>query len=251
MGTGREIEETPAISLWAGRVGPLAPVHLARHPSGRRLVALRRLARPARLRPRPPSCSWPTPSPSRPSSSSTGWRRSDPASRSSGGTPRAGAGRAEAGWWSATGWSPRARPGSSSAPGWTIEPVVSQGCRAYGQPLTVTRSDRNVIYEVAGVPAMECMVDQIRTSLDPADIAGIESNGLLRGPAHRRARRTIPGPATSSSASVVGVDRSTGAVAVDDRVPLGQHRPLPSPGRPRPPTASWPRCSRGGGPRPP
>ena len=28
-------------------------------------------------------------------------------------------------------------------------------------PLTVTRSDRNVIYEVAGVPAMECMVDQI------------------------------------------------------------------------------------------
>ena len=62
-----------------------------------------------------------------------------------------------------------------------IEPLVAQGVRAYGRPLTVTRSDRNVIYEVAGVPAMECLVDQIRSSLDPADIAGIESNGLLMG----------------------------------------------------------------------
>ncbi|MGH9098193.1 MAG: hypothetical protein ACRDWB_12305, partial [Acidimicrobiales bacterium] len=28
VGTGREVEETPAISLWAGRVGPLLPVWL-------------------------------------------------------------------------------------------------------------------------------------------------------------------------------------------------------------------------------
>ena len=28
VGTGREVEETPAISLWAGRVGPLLPVEL-------------------------------------------------------------------------------------------------------------------------------------------------------------------------------------------------------------------------------
>ena len=59
--------------------------------------------------------------------------------------------------------------------------MVSQGCRPYGHTLTVTRSDRNVIYEVAGAPAMECLVEQIRTGLDPAEIAGIESNGLLVG----------------------------------------------------------------------
>ena len=35
VGTGHEIEETPAISLWAGRVGPLAPRACERHPPGR------------------------------------------------------------------------------------------------------------------------------------------------------------------------------------------------------------------------
>jgi small ligand-binding sensory domain FIST len=101
-----------------------------------------------------------------------------------------------------------------------IETLVSQGCRPYGNPLTVTRSDRNVVYEVAGVPAMECLVDQIKNSLGPAEVAGIESNGLFMG-------RLIdehaedPGPGDYLIRNVVGVDRSTGAVAVDDRVPLG------------------------------
>jgi small ligand-binding sensory domain FIST len=101
-----------------------------------------------------------------------------------------------------------------------IETVVSQGCRAYGSPLTVTRSDRNVIYEVAGMPAMECMVDQIRSSLDPADIAGIEANGLFVG---RLIDEYVedPGPGDFLIRTVVGADRTTGAVAVDDRVPVG------------------------------
>ena len=98
--------------------------------------------------------------------------------------------------------------------------MVAQGCRAYGHPLTVTRSDRNVIYEVAGVPAMECLVDQIKDSLGPVDIAGIESNGLLMG---RLIDEHVddPGPGDYLIRKVVGVDRSTGAVAVEDRVPLG------------------------------
>ena len=97
---------------------------------------------------------------------------------------------------------------------------MAQGCRAYGHPLTVTRSDRNVIYEVAGVPAMECLVDQIKDSLGPVDIAGIESNGLLMG---RLIDEHVadPGPGDYLIRNVVGVDRSTGAVAVEDRVPLG------------------------------
>jgi small ligand-binding sensory domain FIST len=84
----------------------------------------------------------------------------------------------------------------------------------------VTRSERNVIYEVAGVPAMECMVDQIRSSLDSADIAGIESNGLFVG---RLIDEYVedPGPGDFLIRTVLGADRTTGAVAVDDRVPVG------------------------------
>jgi small ligand-binding sensory domain FIST len=101
-----------------------------------------------------------------------------------------------------------------------IEAVVSQGCRPYGQPLTVTKSDRNIMYEVAGTPAIECMVDQMKHGLSPVEIAALENNGLHIG-------RLIdehldqPGPGDYLVRTVIGVDRSTGAMAVDDRVPLG------------------------------
>jgi small ligand-binding sensory domain FIST len=101
-----------------------------------------------------------------------------------------------------------------------LETVVSQGCRPYGRPLTVTRADRNVIYEVAGTPAMECMVEQIKNDLGPVDIAGIEANGLFVGRLIDE-RVDDPGPGDFLIRTVVGADRTTGAVAVDDRVPLG------------------------------
>ena len=45
VGTAHEIEETPAIALWAGPDRTAGPVPPARHPAGRRFVGLRRLAR--------------------------------------------------------------------------------------------------------------------------------------------------------------------------------------------------------------
>ena len=36
-----------------------------------------------------------------------------------------------------------------------VATVVSQGCRPIGQPLVVTRAERNVIYELGGQPALE------------------------------------------------------------------------------------------------
>ncbi len=44
------------------------------------------------------------------------------------------------------------------------ETVVSQGCRPIGQPYTVTRAERNMIYELGGQPALErlmAMVDAL------------------------------------------------------------------------------------------
>jgi small ligand-binding sensory domain FIST len=98
--------------------------------------------------------------------------------------------------------------------------VVSQGGRGFGHPLTVTRSDRNVIYEVAGRPAMDCLVEQIKSGLDPAEVAGLEAQGLLVG---RLVDEHLgePGPGDYLLRSVVGADRASGAVAVDDRIPLG------------------------------
>jgi small ligand-binding sensory domain FIST len=64
------------------------------------------------------------------------------------------------------------------------------------------------------------MVDQMKHGLSPVEIAALENNGLHIG-------RLIdehldqPGPGDYLVRTVIGVDRSTGAMAVDDRVPLG------------------------------
>jgi small ligand-binding sensory domain FIST len=219
VATGREVENSPALSLWAGRVGPLAPVSLSAtrladdtwHFAGfpRHIAfqpgALVLLADPFTF----------------PADEFLTWL-----GQAYPGLPVVGGmvsgGRGPGGSRLAVG----DRVVSSGAAGVligsgvSVEAVVSLGGRAYGDALTVTRSDRNVIYEVAGMPAMECLVDQIQNGLDPVEVAGIESNGLLIG---RLIDEHVddPGPGDYLIRNVLGVDRSTGAVAVDDRVPLG------------------------------
>jgi small ligand-binding sensory domain FIST len=219
IGTGHEIEETPAISLWAGRVGPLAPValratrladdswHFAGWPDTTAFVpsALVLVTDPFTF----------------PADEFLTWlRERHPSLPVVGGN--ASGGRGAGGSRIVVGEQvlSAGAGGVILGPGIELEPVVSQGGRPYGSPLTVTRSDRNIIYEVAGTPAMECMVDQIKGHLSPADVTGIESNGLFVG---RLIDEHVdqPGPGDYLVRSVLGVDRSTGAVAVDDQVPLG------------------------------
>jgi small ligand-binding sensory domain FIST len=79
---------------------------------------------------------------------------------------------------------------------------------------------RNHIRESAGRPAMECMVDEIAGHLGRADIAGIEGNGLLLGRCVDT-RILDPGPSDLLFRPLTGVERATGSLAVEDRLPLG------------------------------
>ena len=154
------MEETPAVSLWAGWIGPLAPVRLGAtrladeswhfagwpdrlpfEPSALVLVADpftfpadQFLAWLAQRHPGLPVVG---------GNASGGLRtRRDPAGRRCDIATDGAGGRA-------------------GGAGIDVEALVSQGCRPFGQPLTVTRSDRNIIYEVAGQPAIKCLVAQI------------------------------------------------------------------------------------------
>ncbi len=105
-------------------------------------------------------------------------------------------------------------------PATEMVPVLSQGCRPFGRLLTVTRVERNLVLEIAGRPAMECMVDQIAEHLGRVEIAGIEGNGLLLG---RCVDSGVldPGPGDLLFRPLQGVERATGALDIEDRVPLG------------------------------
>lgn len=58
-------------------------------------------------------------------------------------------------------------------------PVVSQGCRPVGPTMVVTRSEENLVLELAGVPAV-AKLEQILADLDPLDQA-LATHGLHFG----------------------------------------------------------------------
>ncbi|HVQ89254.1 MAG TPA: FIST N-terminal domain-containing protein, partial [Actinomycetes bacterium] len=60
-----------------------------------------------------------------------------------------------------------------------VSAVVSQGCRPVGNPMTITRSEGNVLLELAGRPAVQRLEDVLIT-LTPEDQA-IASSGLYIG----------------------------------------------------------------------
>ena len=219
LGTGREVEESAAISLWAARLGPLLPVSLqavAGAAGDRDFIgwpedlpfeaqALLLIADPFTF-PTEEFLSWM--SEHAPGLPIVGGNAS--AARGPGGNRIVYGARTVSG----------GAAGVLIGGGVDMTTVVSQGCRPYGSPLTVTRAERNVIYELAGRPTMERMVDQIKHGLSLADLSNLESGGLHLGRVIDEHRAEF-GPGDFLVRNVVGVDRTTGAVAVNDEVPVG------------------------------
>lgn len=103
-------------------------------------------------------------------------------------------------------------------PGVEVRTVVSQGCRPIGQPFTITKSEGNIVSEMGGRSA----VDRLRETLLGLDEAerALVSRGLHIGiviDEHKsqfdRGDFLIRG--------LVGADEETGALAVGDSVDVG------------------------------
>jgi small ligand-binding sensory domain FIST len=97
--------------------------------------------------------------------------------------------------------------------------VVSQGCRPVGRPLVVTKGQDNVIAELGG----QTPLDYLRTLL--AEVTPAERNlmqkGLLLGVAMTEYRDEFR-RGDFVVRNLVGLDPRTGALAVTDRIRLGQ-----------------------------
>lgn len=100
-----------------------------------------------------------------------------------------------------------------------LRSVVSQGCRPVGEPLVITRAKDNVIFELGGKPS----VFAIRHLLD--DLSDDDRNLFQSGPHLGLAMKPEKGRFTRSDLLVrnlVGLDPSNGAIAVTDRIRAGQ-----------------------------
>ena len=97
--------------------------------------------------------------------------------------------------------------------------VVSQGCRPFGPSMIVTKAEGNVLWELAGMPAL-AKLEQIVAEISPADRQAV-ARGLHIGVAmdeyaeeHERGDFLIRG--------VVGADRQQGAIVIGDVVEVGR-----------------------------
>jgi small ligand-binding sensory domain FIST len=97
--------------------------------------------------------------------------------------------------------------------------LVSQGARPVGPDMVVTRADENVLYELAGTPALD-KLEQIVLGL-PEDEQELAGRGLLIGVAmdeyaeeHEYGDFLVRG--------VVGADTDSGAIAIGDVVEVGR-----------------------------
>ena len=182
LGPHREVEQ------YGGGVAARR-AHGAHRPCG-----TGRGARPRRQRTRPPglarrsplrtlerSCWWAIPSASRPRPSSTGCRTTIPGSAWSAAWRRRPAGPGGNRLSLGTQVRTRGAVGALLGPGAEVGTLVSQGCRPFGQPLVVTRAEHNIVYELAGRPALEQLVAQAHDSLTEDEVVLLESGGLHLG----------------------------------------------------------------------
>ena len=100
-----------------------------------------------------------------------------------------------------------------------LKTVVSQGCRPIGQPLVVTKAERNVIYELGGKPALMRLREIFDTL--PTSEQRLVQTALHVGRVVSEYRERFE-QGDFLVRNVVGIDASNGAVAIGDYLRPGQ-----------------------------
>jgi small ligand-binding sensory domain FIST len=100
-----------------------------------------------------------------------------------------------------------------------VRTLVSQGCAPIGRDAVVTRAEGNVVFELAGQPALERLREEIEAL--PEDEQVLAARGLLAGlvidenlPEYGRGDFLMRG--------LLGADEDSGAIAVGESVRVGQ-----------------------------
>ena len=215
-GIGREVEDGPAVTLWAGSFGPVVPVRLEARmdPLGATIVgwpdelpfapsALVLLADPFTF---PPEALFELIDRECPGLPVVGGMAS--AARGPGGNRLAFGDQV-----TSTG-----AVGVFVGPGVELTTVVSQGCRPIGTPLVVTKSQGSIVEELAGEPPLHRLIEQANQL--PEEEVRLINQGLHVGLVIDE-HKDLFGRGDFLIRNVIGADRETGAIQVGDEVQIG------------------------------
>lgn len=101
----------------------------------------------------------------------------------------------------------------------TILPVLSQGCRPIGEPLTVTRAEHNVLYALGGQPAYHALESAFQT-LSDSEKSNARGN-LFAGIAGNEYVEEFK-PGDFLIRNIIGADPDSGAVVIGGIPRIGQ-----------------------------
>ncbi|CAN5660918.1 FIST N-terminal domain-containing protein [soil metagenome] len=212
----REVEEHPAVVLWAGRPGAVTPVRIetTRTDDGWRVDGLPPAAHdgPRTLLLLADPFSFPT------DVFLDRLRADHPELTIVGGLASAARGPGGNRLVLDAGVHLDGAVGVLFAAGQVLTPVVSQGCRPIGVPLVVTRAEGNIIHELAGRPALE-RLQEVVTDLAEDDRRLLQQGVHLGRVVDENQVEFRRGDFLIRN--VIGADRANGAVAVGDPVEVG------------------------------
>jgi small ligand-binding sensory domain FIST len=100
-----------------------------------------------------------------------------------------------------------------------LETVVSQGCRPIGEPLIITRADKNILFEIAGRPPMQVLRDMVPQL--PERDQQLARTALFLGRVINEYKEDY-GRGDFLIRNLLGSDPQSGAVAVGDLLRTGQ-----------------------------
>ena len=100
-----------------------------------------------------------------------------------------------------------------------VDTVVAQGCKPIGRPMTITRCQRNVIFELDGTPPLQ-VLQKILETLGERDKALVQQS-LFLGVSMDELREQ-PRHGDFLIRNLLGIDRSQGALAVGAYLREGQ-----------------------------
>ncbi len=220
LGPHREVEQGAAVTLFAGHVGPLVALALDAVPSETG-DGLTLRGWPAEIPFSPEALVLVGDPYSFPAESFLDWIDANHCGlRVVGGMASAGRGPGGNRLALGTRVTTSGAVGAFLGPGAEVATLVSQGCRPFGNPLVVTRAERNLLFELAGRPALERLVAQARDSLSEEEVVLLESGGLHLGRVIDEHKEHF-GRGDFLVRNVLGADRSTGAIAVGDPMAVG------------------------------
>jgi small ligand-binding sensory domain FIST len=100
-----------------------------------------------------------------------------------------------------------------------VRTVVSQGCAPFGREAVVTRAEGNVVFELAGEPALARLRSEISRLSD--EERALVSGGILVGLVIDENRAEY-GRGDYLMRGIIGADEESGALAVGEHVRVGQ-----------------------------